>query len=478
MDGKLYLVTSPGERRRDGGSRVEVRPSLVPNAGFGVFALRDFDARDIIVEYGGQRIDRAEADRRAWRGTGDKVRAVTKGHEYVDGATVLPTAADVGSFVNDHETPNAVIETRWDKSIDRDRVFVVATTPIDAGSEVYVPYGRTFWEREWSRRSVTVTVAGSGAVSMSDDTSLGSVTTLDHDTITLLAARIHERYRRVDVSLFHVRLRLGEERWGYAKGTEIVVDENDLVERVQLGRDDELRMIGSCEQAPIVIGADRETAERFTVSKKETRAKRSRREDGVSAFNVSEWSSRLATDGFFVESDVVPGSVIASLREIAASCSFENIFNARARHISQAGNDGKRWQGRFEEHVEFIGEIRGALKQREIIDPTAKVLESVMLKSLAGCADQAAHRDLPPRNDAAPDIVVMVAVDAFDVLVCEGSHREFRDEYALRRVHVPAGSMVLFDARLVHAGAASDVEALRAHFVVGLRKIENDTFAP
>lgn len=146
---------------------VEVRPSSLRNAGLGLFALRAFAAGESITEYAGQRINRAEAERRVAAGLGGKIRVVESHHVYLDGAMISADNRGLGSFTNDGrmaENNNADFTCVWDKVTTSYRVWVTATRTIRPDEEVLASYGRDYWRRESASKPVVVFVTRAGEV--------------------------------------------------------------------------------------------------------------------------------------------------------------------------------------------------------------------------------------------------------------------------------------------------------------------------
>lgn len=118
----------------------EVRRSAVH--GSGVFAARDIPAGTIIVEYTGERISSAEADRRHPVNPDDPFHtfffALSTG-QVIDGGA----GGNDARWINHSCEPNCEAEESEDG-----RVFVVALQPIAAGEELFYDYGLVIDERK------------------------------------------------------------------------------------------------------------------------------------------------------------------------------------------------------------------------------------------------------------------------------------------------------------------------------------------
>ena len=109
-----------------------------PIHGNGVFATRHIPKNTIITSYDGEDIDRATALSRS-----DKsyMRTVSFGHHVIDGLRTPTRGRGAGSFVNHSSTPNATFWIRYD------RVWIKALRDIQRDEEVFVNYGRSYWQR-------------------------------------------------------------------------------------------------------------------------------------------------------------------------------------------------------------------------------------------------------------------------------------------------------------------------------------------
>lgn len=113
---------------------VEVKVSLLPNAGNGLFTTIDRKNNQRIVPYDGDRFTTE-----MW---GDYVYEYKKDH-FVDCG--WSTTCCAGRFVNDARDYKR-INCRFSYDKLNDRVWIVSKKKIKAGSELYISYGRAaYW---------------------------------------------------------------------------------------------------------------------------------------------------------------------------------------------------------------------------------------------------------------------------------------------------------------------------------------------
>ena len=150
-------------------SGVDVRPSTIKAAGRGLFATRRFDVGDLITEYGGIVISCEEAKKRREAGKASHIRTLDSMYTAIDGLSVtVATGNPGGSFANDphrgdvKEKPN-----RWNATFVKlehrqqiglrlcergglqalARIFLKAVRVILPNDEIFVNYGRGYWDR-------------------------------------------------------------------------------------------------------------------------------------------------------------------------------------------------------------------------------------------------------------------------------------------------------------------------------------------
>lgn len=132
------------------GHGLEVKLSLIPNAGNGLFATVPFAKGALITEYDGYYVSKDAAKELAERNpeAASHFRGVPTGD--VIAGFKLPKEADGwggASFANDRRdsSNNSKLEDIWQGPVCR--VFLVATEDIAAGDEICTSYGSTYWKR-------------------------------------------------------------------------------------------------------------------------------------------------------------------------------------------------------------------------------------------------------------------------------------------------------------------------------------------
>jgi uncharacterized protein len=111
--------------------KVKVKRST---SGLGLFALETISPGQLIIEYTGERISDAEADRR-----GGQYLFIVTDHIVIDGKGREHTAR----YINHACRPNA--EAEHDE--DEDRIYIRAKKTIKTGEEITYHYGRDFFKR-------------------------------------------------------------------------------------------------------------------------------------------------------------------------------------------------------------------------------------------------------------------------------------------------------------------------------------------
>ena len=131
-------------------ARVGLAPSDIPEAGWGVFALRDLSPGTHVLEYGGvQRtrdwVEDPQNDARyVWsdENMADELAATGRSVLYLD---ANPAVTDSwGGRVNDGFHRGANLTTV--RLPNRDKVMLKVTVPITAGEELYLSYGADYWQ--------------------------------------------------------------------------------------------------------------------------------------------------------------------------------------------------------------------------------------------------------------------------------------------------------------------------------------------
>ena len=136
------------------GFGVEVKESQIPDAGLGLFVEVKFYKGDLITEYDGAVISREEALVLRDRGLDTHVRSINR--DFLINGHFAPVEGRGGaSFANDFPKHYNVKFVTKDKSLMGDNrpglnvlggVYLQALRDIEAGEELYVSYGKDFWD--------------------------------------------------------------------------------------------------------------------------------------------------------------------------------------------------------------------------------------------------------------------------------------------------------------------------------------------
>eukprot|EP00667_Euglena_gracilis_P019395 EG_transcript_20791 len=135
------------------GHGVEVRPSLIPGAGCGLFATVPFKRNDLITGVDGKLITHAEADLLKAKGEHTHIRTLLRQHLAVDGLKVhpAPEGRGGGTYANDgrgHEDFPNNAEFKIVPILDGTLplCFLKAKEDIEEGDEILTSYGRQYWQ--------------------------------------------------------------------------------------------------------------------------------------------------------------------------------------------------------------------------------------------------------------------------------------------------------------------------------------------
>lgn len=122
---------------------LKIKKSTLPNAGKGLFTTEPIKKGKIVCEYEGERITWAEATVRNDKNKGGYVFYITK-NNCIDAFAFKKT---FGRFANDAAGIGRIKGFRNNSTYDivRNKVFIRATRNIEAGSEIFVSYGRAYW---------------------------------------------------------------------------------------------------------------------------------------------------------------------------------------------------------------------------------------------------------------------------------------------------------------------------------------------
>lgn len=127
------------------GTKLEIRESLIPDAGLGLFTCEKIIKSTTICVYSGTIISLLDVLRKEDRSYIMGGFGYGRGH--ID-ATDHPQVA--ARYINDNLDPHA-INARFVKDRDRMVAHVVALRDIEKGEEIYASYGQGFWRYKEKR---------------------------------------------------------------------------------------------------------------------------------------------------------------------------------------------------------------------------------------------------------------------------------------------------------------------------------------
>jgi SET domain-containing protein len=123
----------------------DIKKSQIPSAGHGLWAKKEFKRGDVIVKYDGEKITWKECERRneAQEGYGGYYMFINK-RKCID---AQHTTWAHGRYANDAAGLCRIegLRNNAKYEISKGEVFIVATRNIKAGEEIFVSYGRSYW---------------------------------------------------------------------------------------------------------------------------------------------------------------------------------------------------------------------------------------------------------------------------------------------------------------------------------------------
>lgn len=122
---------------------LKVKKSTLPDAGKGLFTLSDIKKGQIVCEYEGERITWKQAIERNDENKGGYVYYINK-NNCIDAFQFKTT---FGRFANDASGVGRIEGFRNNSTYDvvKNKVYIRATRNIVSGSEIFVSYGRAYW---------------------------------------------------------------------------------------------------------------------------------------------------------------------------------------------------------------------------------------------------------------------------------------------------------------------------------------------
>lgn len=155
---KRVIIKSSGLRVSDNvlrdipviGSGIELRVSRIPNSGRGVFASRDFQKDEIVTLYFGHLFGESERAGMQSLGKGTHCKPLQFKHSYLDGVKTAFVGMHAGQLLNqgDKNTCNCEWIMLEAKSASNRHLAIRATRYIFPGEELYISYGRKFWDEQ------------------------------------------------------------------------------------------------------------------------------------------------------------------------------------------------------------------------------------------------------------------------------------------------------------------------------------------
>ena len=123
----------------------EIKKSQLPSAGHGLWAKKNFKRGEVVVKYDGEIITWKECERRneAQEGYGGYYMYINK-KKCIDAQHTIWAH---GRYANDAAGLCRVegIRNNAKYEISKGEVFIVATRTIKAGEEIFVSYGKGYW---------------------------------------------------------------------------------------------------------------------------------------------------------------------------------------------------------------------------------------------------------------------------------------------------------------------------------------------
>ena len=120
------------------GTLVEVKPSTIPNAGFGLFSLKMIPKDSFICEYNGKQSKKLNSNNDYTALVQDKNNELV----YIDAEDKY---CCFGRYINDN-VKKKKINARfiWDDNLKK--AFIFSTRKIKKGEEIFLSYGKKYWK--------------------------------------------------------------------------------------------------------------------------------------------------------------------------------------------------------------------------------------------------------------------------------------------------------------------------------------------
>ena len=123
---------------------LEIKKSQLTNAGKGLFTKKDIKKGMKVAEYKGEKITWKEAKKRAQYNKDGYVFFISN-KLCIEAYRAV---RNYGRYANDAKGLSRIkgLKNNSVYNIEKDKVFIVATKNIPAGSEIFVDYGAEYWE--------------------------------------------------------------------------------------------------------------------------------------------------------------------------------------------------------------------------------------------------------------------------------------------------------------------------------------------
>lgn len=126
---------------------LRVGPSMIPNAGLGLFATRQFPPKKKIVEYTGRIISVKEANKLP----NSNAYLAQLGQRVIDGED--PLQSSVARYANDPRKSGMKANVKFTANYAKKTMWLESVKVIKAGDEILLPYGDDYWKESESNSS-------------------------------------------------------------------------------------------------------------------------------------------------------------------------------------------------------------------------------------------------------------------------------------------------------------------------------------
>ena len=120
---------------------LQIAPSLIPNAGYGLYTTRSRVKGENIVRYSGQIVLELEDDDEPFSGPYVLMVKKTYPRVYIDARE----SSNTGGFVNSARGTKKKANCQFVYDSRNQVAWVRARTAIPAGTELYIGYGAGYW---------------------------------------------------------------------------------------------------------------------------------------------------------------------------------------------------------------------------------------------------------------------------------------------------------------------------------------------